>query len=115
MKKSLNYYLKLKYTIRLKKNSDGSYFGEIEELPGCMTEADNENQVLDMLEDAKLSWLKVAVDRKINIPEPVNDEFSGKFNIRLPKFLHRKLAYRAKEENISLNTLVTATLASAIK
>ncbi len=115
MKKDLKYYLNLEYTIRIKKNPDGSFFGEVEEIPGCLTEGDNETQVLEMLEDAKLSWIKVALDRKINIPEPINDEFSGKFNIRLPKFLHRKLAYRAKEENISLNTLVTATLASAIK
>lgn len=111
--KDLKYYLNLKYTARLKKNSDGSYFGEIEELPGCMTEGDNPDQTLEMLEDAKKSWLKVALQRKIAIPEPTADEFSGKFNIRIPKFLHRKLTYKAKEENVSLNTLITTTLASA--
>lgn len=115
MKRILDYYLKLEYTIRIKKNPDGGFFGEIEELPGCMTEGNTKEEVLEMLEDAKVAWISVALDRKIDIPEPVQNEFSGKFNIRMPKFLHRKLAYRAKEENVSLNALVTTTLASAIK
>jgi antitoxin HicB len=115
MKKNLNYYLELEYTIRLKKNSDGSYFAEVEELPGCMTEGDTEQEAVTMIEDAKKAWLEVALKRKIAIPEPASDEFSGKFNIRVPKFLHRKLAYKAKQENVSLNTLITTTLASAIK
>lgn len=115
MKKSLKYYLNLEYTIRLKKNSDGSYFAEIEELPGCMTEGDTEEEAIKMIEDAKAAWLRVALQRKLNIPEPTSDEFSGKFNVRVPKFLHRKLVYKAKQEKVSLNTLVTTTLSAATK
>ncbi len=115
MKKNLKYYLNLKYTIRLKNNADGSYFAEIEELSGCMTEGDTEKEALEMLADAKKAWLEVAINRKIDIPEPTKDEYSGKFNIRVPKFLHRKLAYKAKQENVSLNTLITTSLASVIK
>lgn len=114
MKKNLKYYINLEYTIRLKKYSDGSYFGEIEELPGCITEGSTEQEVLANLMDAKKSWLEVALERKITIPEPMEDEFSGKFNIRLPKFLHRKLVYKARREKVSLNNLVATTLASAI-
>lgn len=112
MNKTLSYYLQLQYTIRLKKNSDGSYFAEVEELPGCMTEADTEKEVLEMIEDAKKAWLEVALKRKLSIPEPTSEEYSGKFNVRLPKYLHRQLAYKAKQENVSLNTLITTTLAS---
>lgn len=115
VKKNLKYYLNLKYTARIKKNSDGSYFAEIEELPGCMTEADTKEDVLKMLEDAKEAWLAVALERGINVPEPSEDEYSGKFNVRVPKFLHRKLAYRAKTEGVSLNTLISTTLAGSTK
>ncbi len=115
MKKNLNYYLNLEYTMRLKKNSDGSFFAEIEELPGCMTEGDTEEEAIKMIQDAKKGWLEVAIERNLTIPEPSPDEFSGKFNIRVPKSLHRKLAYRAKEEEVSLNTLITTTLATAVK
>ncbi len=114
MKKNLKYYLNLDYTIRLKQNEDGSYFVEIEELPGCMSEGDNKEEAIKMIEDAKKAWITVALKRKINIPEPEKDEFSGKLNVRMPKFLHRRLSYKAKEEGISLNTLISTTLASQV-
>ena len=113
MNKNLKYYLNLEYTTRIKRNSDSSYFAEFEELPGCMTEADTKEEVLMLLEDAKKAWLSVALDRGIIIPEPTDDEFSGKFNVRVPKFLHRKLVYRAKNEGVSLNTLITTTLSGS--
>jgi len=115
MKKNLKYYLSLDYTIRLKQNEDGSFFAEIEELPGCMSEGDTKEEALKMIEDAKKAWLIVALKREINIPEPEKDEFSGKLNVRMPKFLHRKLSYKAKEEGISLNTLISTTLASTVR
>ena len=115
MKKNLKYYLNLDYTIRLKQNEDGSFFVEIEELPGCMTEGDNKEEALEMIEDAKKAWLAVALARKINIPEPEKDEFSGKLNVRMPKFLHRKLSYKSKQEGVSLNTLISTTLASTVR
>ena len=115
MKKNLNYYQQLHYTIRLKKNTDNSYFAEIEELPGCITEGDTKEEALTMLEDAKKAWLEIALKRKIAIPEPAADEYCGKFNVRVPKFLHRQLAFKANQENVSLNTLITTTLASAMK
>lgn len=99
--KNLKYYLNLKYTARLLQNSDGSYFGEIEELTGCMTEGDDAEETLKMLEDAKKAWLEVVLERGLTIPESAPDEFSGKFNVRVPKFLHRELVYKAKEEEMS--------------
>ena len=114
MEKDLKYYLNLKYIARIKRNSDETYFAEIEELPGCMTEADTKEDVLKMLEDAKEAWLETALERGILIPEPSEDDFSGKFNVRVPKFLHRNLVYKAKSEGVSLNTLISTTLATSI-
>ena len=115
MKKNLKYYLKLDYTIRLKQNNDKSFFAEIEELPGCMSEGDTKEEALEMIEDAKKAWISVALKRKITIPEPEKDEFSGKLNIRMPKFLHRKLSYKAKQQGVSLNALISANLASTVR
>ena len=114
MKKNLKYYFNSDYTIRLKQNEDGSFFAEIEELPGCMSEGDTKQEALKMIEDAKRAWITVALKRKITIPEPEKDEFSGKLNVRMPKFLHRKLSYKARKEGVSLNTLISTTLASAV-
>ena len=47
-----------------------------------------------------------------NIPEPISGKiFSGKFMVRIPSELHRKLATEAADANVSLNRLVTHKLA----
>ena len=42
---------------------------------------------------------------------PQRREYSGKFNVRLPKSLHAALACEAEAEGVSLNQLVVAKLA----
>ena len=56
------------------------------------------------------------IDRFIDsLPEPPagpqRREYSGKFNVRLPKSLHAALANEAEAEGVSLNQLVVAKLA----
>ena len=56
------------------------------------------------------------IDRLIDsLPEPPvgpqRHEYSGKFNVRLPKSLHAALASEAEAEGVSLNQLVVAKLA----
>ena len=47
------------------------------------------------------------------IPEPIAERsYSGKFQVRIPPELHRKLAIEAAEENVSLNRYVSHKLAS---
>lgn len=68
--KDLNYYLNLPYTIRLVPDEDGTWFAEIPELPGCMTVGDTKFEALEMLEDAKLTWISGALLAGDAIPEP---------------------------------------------
>jgi len=45
------------------------------------------------------------------IPEPIaNKHFSGKFMVRVPPEVHRKLAIQAAENGVSLNRLASAKL-----
>jgi hypothetical protein len=44
-------------------------------------------------------------------PGPQKREYSGKFNVRVPKSLHAALASEAEAEGVSLNQLVVAKLA----
>lgn len=47
------------------------------------------------------------------IPEPIAERsYSGKFQVRIPPELHRRLAIEAAEENISLNRHISHKLAS---
>jgi len=53
-----------------------------------------------------------------NIPEPEElskQNYSGKFNIRIPKSLYRDLAKKAKNESVSLNQLTTCLLSSRVR
>lgn len=48
-----------------------------------------------------------------SMPEPISRRhYSGKFMVRVPPEVHRKLAIEAAEEDISLNRLVSAKLSS---
>jgi predicted HicB family RNase H-like nuclease len=58
---------------------------------------------------------RVAADLKRNkepIPEPMSVRpFSGKFMVRVPPEVHRKLVIQAAESGVSLNRLIAAKLA----
>ena len=58
----------------------------------------------------------VVKDMKANdesVPEPIySRRYSGKFLVRVPPEVHRRLALEADEEEISLNRLVSAKLSS---
>lgn len=48
------------------------------------------------------------------IPEPFGERvYSGRFNLRIPRSLHRRLAMAAEREGVSLNSYVAQKLASA--
>ena len=47
------------------------------------------------------------------LPEPIAERpYSGKFQVRIPPELHRRLAMEAAEEKVSLNRYVSNKLAS---
>lgn len=115
MERTFEYYLALPYTMELRQNEDGTWFARIEELPGCITEGDTEVEALEMLRDAQRAWLSTALEDGAAVPEPQREEeYSGRFLVRAPKSLHRALKERAEREGVSLNLLVTTTLAKAV-
>ena len=116
MKKDLTYYMALPYREVIEADPAGGYVGYIPELKGCITQAATKNDILSMLDDAKKTWITAALEDHLEIPEPLQDEaFSGKFNLRLPKSLHRNLAMSARAEGVSLNQLAMCLIASGLK
>ena len=101
--KDLDYYMGLRYEARIQK-SDTGYFAEIPDLPGCMTFCEEFDQLEEMIEDAKKAWFEMSIEDNVEIPEPKEDkDFSGRFLLRLPKSLHRKLSNQAERDGVSLN------------
>jgi antitoxin HicB len=65
--------------------------------------------------EARHLWLESAYEDGLEIPLPRElEQYSGKFFIRAPKSLHRKLDQIAKREGVSLNQYLVATLARSI-
>ena len=108
MKKTLDYYMSLPYSMEIIPDpEDGSFAVRYPDLPGCFTCAASLNQAIANAQDAKLEWLQAALDENLIIKEPESTpdiaSFSGQFKIRLPKTLHRALSVHAKKEGISMN------------
>jgi predicted RNase H-like HicB family nuclease len=103
------------YTRELVRNEDGSYFGRVIELPGCMTEGATMTEAIENLDEAMGLWIEVRLEDGDPIPEPLTtDQYSGKFVVRIPKTLHRDLARRANIEGVSLNQYVSTQLARVV-
>ena len=69
MRKDLDYYLALPYAITVFPGShSGGYVAKVNELPGCITQAESLPELLDMIEDAKRSWIHGALQDGIEIP-----------------------------------------------
>lgn len=111
--KSLEDYLKLPYTIEIKKESDGSYFIKVRELPGCMSVGESIEEAYAMIEDAKADWIQTCLDDGCMVPEPEDEDvkaYSGKFVVRMSPKLHCELSETAEKNGVSLNHLVTEIL-----
>jgi antitoxin HicB len=97
----------------LTKEEGGGWLITFPDLPGCMSDGDTPEEAIMNGEDALNSWLETADEFGDAIPKPEETQ-SAKFVQRLPKSLHTRLQARAKQEGVSMNTLVTAIIAEAL-
>jgi antitoxin HicB len=113
--KPIEYYLNLNYPVTLYHAEEGGYVAEIEDLPGCLTEGETLEEVTQKIDDARKAWIQTAYEDGIDIPLPRSDEeYSGKFMVRIPNYLHRRLVERARREGASLNQYVESILSAGV-
>jgi len=113
--KNLAYYMILPYTYEYIREENGTWFVAVKELPGCMSVGDNLQDAYEMIRDAQSGWIETALELGRTIPEPqIQEEFSGKFNVRIPKSLHKDTVRAAQAEGVSLNQFVNVALAKAV-
>ena len=102
-------YMKLPYTRIINEMNDESghyFYGRILELDGCQSTGDTVDELYESLDEAMVGYIEMKLANGLPIPEPRTDDgFSGKFVIRLPKSLHRRLAIEADNEGVSMNQL----------
>ena len=103
-------------TIRpLSEDEGGGYLIEFPDVPGCMSDGESpEEAIINGLDALKCSLLTLQ-EMGAAIPAPgALVAASGQWRQRVPKTLHSRLVQRAKQENVSLNTLVTAMIAEGL-
>ena len=108
-------YLKKPYGRLLVPEEEGGYRAEVVEFPGCFAEGETAAEAAANLEDAASSWLEAAVAKGQVIPQPLEElDYSGKLVVRLPKSLHRRAAYAANRDGVSLNQFIVSSIAEQI-
>jgi antitoxin HicB len=107
-----------RFTVRpLTDEEGGGYLVEFPDLPGCMSDGETIEEAIANGEDAKRCWISAMKEAGRPIPPPSvepTEGFSGKWHLRAPKSLHRRLVERAKHEGVSLNTLAVTLLAEGL-
>ena len=101
----------------LSAEEGGGYLIELPDLPGCMADGETIDEAIANGADALRSWIETAKEFGDPVPppsRPSDETYSGRWNMRVPKSLHRRLVERAKAEGVSLNTLALALLAEGL-
>jgi predicted HicB family RNase H-like nuclease len=112
--KNLEYYLSLNYPIEvltIPTDEGGGFYVCIPQLGRKAFQADGETieEALNNLQALKEESFARMLENGIPIPEPIqetDEEYSGKFLVRVPKELHRAIVYNAKKNNSSLNQYI---------
>ncbi|MGI8554702.1 MAG: type II toxin-antitoxin system HicB family antitoxin [Dehalococcoidia bacterium] len=111
-RKSLDEYLALQYPFHAIAEPEGGYTILFPDLPGCMTQAETADEIAEMAEDARATWIESEYEMGREIPLPsYPGEYSGKFIVRVSRSLHRTLVQSAEREGVSLNQYAATLLA----
>lgn len=104
------------YSVNVFLDDDGDYLAHFVEMPEVSAFGESPEQALHELKSA---WEGVKESyRKHGEPVPLapsRKAYSGQFNVRIDRRLHRALAIEAAKAGVSLNAIVSQKLAKAIQ
>jgi antitoxin HicB len=107
----LNHYLALNYHKRLYQDDEGDWIVEIDDLPGLMADGKTPDEAIANSREAMRSWMESRISAGLDIPEPsIAENYSGRILLRMPKYIHRRLAIQAQQEGSSLNQYILSLL-----
>ena len=104
------------FSIELFKDEEGDWLAHFEELPNVSAFGSSPEKALLELHEA---WRAIKESyAKHNEPIPIapsKREYSGQFNVRIDKRVHRALAVEAAQAGVTLNALVAQKLSLAVR
>lgn len=104
------------FTVNLYRDEDGDWLAHFVELPNVSAFADTPEQALAELDTAWRLVKQSYIEDGVPVPvAPSRKDYSGQFNVRIDKRLHRALAMEAAQAGVSLNALVAQKLARSVE
>ncbi len=102
------------YTYRVTwSEEDKEYVGLCAEFPSLSWLADTQEKALRGINDVVSEVISDMESNGETVPQPLSvKNYSGKFTVRIPPDVHRKLAIEAAESKVSFNRFVSAKLAA---
>jgi len=99
------------YGVNLFLDDDGDWLAHFIELPNISAFAETPEDALKELETAWAGVKKSYRKHGEKVPvAPSRKKYSGQFNVRINRALHRALAVEAAREGVSLNAIVAKKL-----
>lgn len=112
---SLEHYLSLNYAYELTRDIEqGGYFATHPDLDGCAAQGETADEAIEQLDVARELWIETRLEDGLPVPEPVQEEPSGRISLRMPSSLHAKLIRIADRQGVSLNLVLNSILAEYV-
>ncbi|MBP9665157.1 MAG: toxin-antitoxin system HicB family antitoxin [Pyrinomonadaceae bacterium] len=94
---------------------DEAFIARVIEFPSLAAHGETQEDALREIKQVVSFVLTDLAENKEPIPEPVGKRsFSGRLVLRMPEYLHRKLALEASQQGVSLNQLLNLKLESSV-
>jgi predicted HicB family RNase H-like nuclease len=102
------------YTYRITwSDEDKQYVGLCVEFPSLSWLADSKEEALRGISDVVSHAISDMESNGENPPKPLSTRnYSGKFTVRIPSDIHKRLATQAAESKVSFNRYISAILAA---
>jgi predicted RNase H-like HicB family nuclease len=114
-KRTLDEYLRFNYPIELRDDrGDGGVFVQHPDLDGCAAQGDTPDEALKSLAIMRELWIRARYEDNLFIPDPPDEETSGRVLVRMPPWLHARLLKLAQRAGMSLNQYVSTALSEFV-
>jgi antitoxin HicB len=114
MGKELAYYKSLTYPTEIVREEDGIVVAFHPDLLGCVAQGESADEALTNLDEARAAWLEVRLKDHLPIPEPPDENYSGRVLVRMSPALHAAIAHRARRQGVSTNQFIVTSLAESL-
>ena len=106
------------YPFEMRPLSDaegGGFLISFTDFSECISDGETIEEAIQNGVDALQETIAALESMNLAVPEPGSGgSYSGKFIQRVPKSIHARLVTRAKQEGVSMNSLVTSILAESL-